>query len=84
MFYVPKCKGFKKLRNLIEDYGGIVINIVECCCVQVCPDNHEEDTIQNFRKGYVMKESWIHESIASKRRLHYKDYVKMEVKDELK
>ena len=51
---------------MIEQYGGIVINIVECCSFQVCPDC-DENLEEFFRKGYVFKESWIVESITAQK-----------------
>ena len=65
VFYIPKCKGFKRLKCLIEQYGGIVINIIECCSFQVCPSDCDENLEEFFRKGLVFKEDWIIECIAS-------------------
>lgn len=65
VFYMPRgVQGYKWLKRHIERYGGLVINIVECCTFQICPDV-DADLRHYFQKGVVFSSDWIEESISS-------------------
>jgi hypothetical protein len=69
LFYVPECTpATAKVRRLIENHGGVIIYIPECCCYQIypeCPDTKSESCLEDYGKGLVFSSNWITESVAS-------------------
>jgi hypothetical protein len=69
----------QKIRRLIEQHGGLIIYIPECCCYQIyaeCSDTSSDVGLQDFSKGLVFSSTWLLESIASQRLLACGNYVK--------
>lgn len=69
LFYVPDCTPTAcKVRRMIEQHGGVIIYIPECCCYQIypeCPDSTSSVCLEDYSKGLVFSSNWLSESIAS-------------------
>ncbi len=68
LFYVPEVTPQAiKVRRLIEQHGGLIIFIPECCCYQIYPEwtDSQPANLDEFSKGIVFSSHWITESIAS-------------------
>jgi hypothetical protein len=69
--FIPKCKGVKKLKKLIHEFGGICVDQIECCAVQILPETgYNQETnlphrlvMEQFSKGFVISFKWIIDSI---------------------
>ena len=80
LFYVPECTpSCARIRRMIEQHGGLIIYIPECCCYQIypeCPDTQSDKCLEDYGKGLVFSSEWLVESIASQRLLACAPYLK--------
>jgi hypothetical protein len=83
LFYVPDCSPMAtRVRRLIEQHGGLIIYIPECCSYQIypeCPDMKTPQTWDDYAKGLVFSSEWIIESIASQKLLACGNFLKQTV-----
>ena len=89
LFYVPECREASQIKKMINQFGGICIYIVECCCFQIYPErtdeDRDEDAIrQSFSKGPVFSSNWLVESIASQKLLPPADFTKFHLRENFK
>ena len=62
---MPECKSRDKIKEMIEDYGGICYDKYEAYTFEVKPDK-EAESAKDFHTGKVYHISWLHESIEKK------------------
>lgn len=79
MFYIPDIRARDKLRPLIEEHGGIIVNQYEAYVYQIKPTRGlRSGSLSNekyFYKGYVYNSDWIKDSIKKKMLLDEEEYL---------
>lgn len=68
LFFLPQnCEESLEIAKLINDHGGLVITVVECCTFQICPIPNNAsmskecapEVKKEFSKGVVFSSEWI-------------------------
>lgn len=74
MFFLPEpTPQSESLKLEIEQNGGIVIYIPECCCFQITTS--EVPDLSLFQKGHIYRAEWIQKSIRQGHLLAAVDFV---------
>ena len=67
MFYIPECgEQFDKLKAVIEDHGGMVVDQHECFTYQIRPDAAKLK-MKDFYQGKIYQSTWITKAIEKNR-----------------
>lgn len=59
---MPQCDHYQKLKDLIEDNGGLVCDVYEAYSFQIKPDKYCKEP-SFFYTGKVYSDKWIYDSI---------------------
>ena len=80
MFFLPECKMKQTYSDIIERYGGLVVEFIEWCVYQIYPEEETEYIEESrFFKGYVYSSKWLNDCIENKGTISPQTYIKHEI-----